>query len=193
MSLKPMVKGLFRLITWPLAVLFYLMARLGNQDGVFQAFSQFISLFPGKTGSYLRAAFYSRVCPATSDEIVIGFLTLLSHRDTTIKRGVYIGPQCNIGKCTIDEDTLLGSGVHILSGKHQHDFDDPETPIQQQGGYFEKITIGKDCWLGNKSLVMASVPPHTVIAAGSVLSQSPETPGNILAGNPAKIVKKRFN
>ncbi|UQG60433.1 acyltransferase [Marinobacter sp. M3C] len=156
------------------------------------SFSQGISLIPGKFGVYLRAAFYRLACPATSDEISVGFLTILSHRDTTIGRGVYIGPQSNIGKCTIGENTLIGSGVHILSGSRQHDFKDIKKPIQDQGGIFEKIRIGADCWLGNTSVVMANLEDHSILAAGSVLTK-PSAKGDVLVGNPAKCVNNRFH
>jgi len=189
---KKTLKALFRLLALPLFGLYQLTSRLSDPDASFASFSQFLSLFPGKTGSYLRAAFYSLACPGTSDDIVIGFLTLLSHRDTTIQRGVYIGPQCNIGKCTIGEDTLIGSGVHILSGNRQHHFDDPDTPIQQQGGTYEKITIGRDCWLGNGSLVMASLPEQVIVAAGSVVISPAQSAGDIMAGNPASKRKNRM-
>lgn len=188
---KKIIKALFRLLVLPLYGLYLLTSRISDPDASFASYSQFLSLFPGKTGSYLRAAFYRLACPETSDEIVIGFLTILSHRDTTIQRGVYIGPQCNIGKCTIGEDTLIGSGVHILSGNRQHHFDDPDTPIQQQGGTYEKIVIGRDCWLGNGSLVMVNIPAKTIIAAGSVVNRPPDSSGEIVAGNPAKFIKKR--
>lgn len=155
------------------------------------SFSQGISLIPGKFGVYLRAAFYRLACKNTSDEISVGFLTILSHRDTTIGRGVYIGPQSNIGKCTIGENTLIGSGVHILSGSRQHEFKDPQKPIQDQGGIFEKIQIGADCWLGNMSLVMANLEDHSILAAGSVLTK-PSAKGDILVGNPAKFINNRF-
>ncbi|PVY78304.1 transferase family hexapeptide repeat protein [Tamilnaduibacter salinus] len=192
MTAKRAVKTVFRLLMLPIYGAFCLLTLFGNTDSVFQGFSQALSLIPGKIGTYCRAAFYSLACPGTSDEISIGFLTLLSHQDTTIERGVYIGPQCNIGKCTIGEDTLIGSGVHILSGNRQHHFDDPDTPIQQQGGTYEKVTIRPDCWLGNGCLVMATVPAQTIIAAGSVVTRSPNGSGGIVAGNPAELVKQRI-
>lgn len=100
--LKQTVRGLCLLLMLPLYLLHRALAALsGQRDASFQGFSQLVSLIPGKTGVYLRAAFYRLACSGTSDEISIGFLTVLSHWDTTIGRGVYIGPQCNIGKCAI--------------------------------------------------------------------------------------------
>ena len=190
-TVKTLVKALFLVLAMPLYLLLELVTLAGNRDGSFQSFSQALSLIPGKAGSYLRAAFYRLACPDTSDEISIGFLTVLSHRDTSIHPGVYIGPQCNIGKCTIGKNTLLGSGVHILSGNRQHDFSDTSRPIKEQGGSFEKISIGDDCWLGNSALVMASLPDHTIVAAGSVMTQPPLQSWLIYGGNPARALKTR--
>jgi len=190
-TMKALVKTLFLILVMPLYLLLELFSLAGNRDGSFQSFSQALSLIPGKTGSYLRAAFYRLACPDTSDDISIGFLTVLSHRDTSIHPGVYIGPQCNIGKCTIGKNTLLGSGVHILSGSKQHEFNDPRRPIQEQGGTFTKIRIGGDCWLGNTAVVMSDIGDHCIVAAGSVVTK-PVEPGLIVAGNPAKKIRSRF-
>lgn len=189
-AIKRTIKNLFLVLVFPLFALYWLLSRGGRSDGTFQSFSQFLSLFPGKTGVYLRAAFYRLACPETSDDISIGFLTIFSHRDTTIHRGVYIGPQCNIGKCTIGENTLLGSGVHVLSGSRQHEFDDIELPIKDQPGRFEKISIGLDCWVGNNCVIMSNLAEHSVVAAASVATKSFE-PYAILAGIPAKKIAKR--
>lgn len=189
--LKRGTKNLFLLLMLPAFLLYGLLATVGGKDATFQSFSQCLSLIPGKLGIYMRAAFYRLACPETSDEISVGFLTVFSHWDTTIRKGVYIGPQCNIGKCTIGERALLGSGVHVLSGSRQHGFSDPDKPIQEQRGTFEKIAIGSDCWLGNQALVMASVPKGSIIAAGTVYIREFDEEAAIFAGNPAKVIKHR--
>lgn len=190
-KIKRIIKELFLVLVYPIYMLFLLMATISGDSSAFPAFSQTLSLIPGKLGIYVRAAFYRLTCPDTSDEILVGFLTVFSHRDTSIAKGVYIGPQCNIGKCSIGEKTLLGSGVHILSGKNQHHFEDTSTPIQDQGGTYTKISIGKDCWLGNGSIVMADLADHCIVAAGSVIVNPVAEPGSIFGGNPAKLIKIR--
>jgi len=186
------VKNLFLVMVLPVYGLYRLLGLAGSPDGTFQSFSQVFSLVPGKTGIYLRAAFYRLACQETSDEISVGFLTLLSHRNTTIRKGVYIGPQCNIGMCSIGENTLVGSGVHILSGSRQHEFTDAERPIQEQGGNYEKVRIGDDCWLGNGAIVMADIANHSVLASGSVQVKQVTEAGVIFAGNPARRIRSRF-
>lgn len=161
-----------------------------KHDALFSGFSQLLSLIPGKFGSYLRAGFYRFAMQACSPDAVLSFLTLFSQRDTEIASGVYIGPQCNIGKCKIEKDVLLGSGVHIMSGKGQHNFDNLTTPIRDQGGVFSKVTIGENSWLGNGALIMANIGKNCVVAAGSVVINNVEDYA-IVAGNPAKVIKMR--
>jgi acetyltransferase-like isoleucine patch superfamily enzyme len=72
-----------------------------------------------------------------------------------------------------------------LSGKGQHCFDNPNLPIREQGGSFEKVNIGENCWIGNSALIMANVQQHSVVAAGSVLTTD-LTGNSVIAGNPAK-------
>lgn len=190
-TLKRTVKTAFLLLTLPVYALYLALSTLGNPDGTFQTFSQALSLIPGKIGVYFRAAFYRLACADTSDEIAIGFLTIFSHPDTSIHKGVYIGPQCNIGKCTIDENTLLGSGVHILSGKNQHHFSDSTLPIKEQGGVFEKIKIGADCWVGNNAVVMCGIADHSIVAAGAIVTKDLTEEGTVVGGNPATIISQR--
>tara|TARA_R110001599_G_scaffold8467_2_gene41185 strand:- start:2282 stop:2917 length:636 start_codon:yes stop_codon:yes gene_type:complete len=191
-ALKKIIKTGFLIIVSPVYTLYLLLRMAGNTDAVFLSFSQALSLIPGKAGIYIRAAFYHLACTNTSDEISVGFLTLFSHADTTVEKGVYIGPQCNIGQCSIGANTLIGSGVHVLSGSQQHEFRDTTKPIQEQGGIYTKVSIGKDCWLGNQSLIMEDLKDHTIVAAGSIITK-PSRAGDILAGNPGRVIKNRFN
>ncbi len=173
----------------PITLLYFVLKLVIKGDSLIAAFAQLLSLIPGRIGVYLRAGFYRFTFTSCSPDAVISFLVLFSQQDTEIAEGVYIGPQCNIGKCKIEKDTLLGSGVHIMSGKGQHNFDDLSKPIKDQGGSFEKISIGSGSWLGNGALVMANVGKHCVVAAGAVVVNDVDD-YSIVAGNPAKVIKK---
>ena len=173
----------------PFTLLFFLLSLFLNKDSLVASFSQLLSLLPGKCGVYLRAGFYRFVLKHCSPDAFIGFSTLFSHQDTSIAEGVYIGPQCNIGKCEIGTNTLLGSGVHIMSGKGQHNYSDPTRPIKDQGGVFTKVSIGENCWLGNGALVMANIGPGSIVAAGAVVVDDVPS-GVIVGGNPAKVLRK---
>ncbi|MCF7980661.1 MAG: acyltransferase [Pseudomonadales bacterium] len=190
-SLKHLLRSLASTIMLPLVLLYRVVGLVGDKDSLFAAISQLLSLLPGKTGSYLRVGFYRWVLPACADSVYIGFGALFAQRDTIIEEGVYVGPQCNIGCCWIGNNTLLGSGVHLMSGKGQHCFDDIKTPIKDQGGRFDRIVVGEDCWIGNGALVMANIGKGCVVGAGSVVSK-PVPEYSIVSGNPAQVLRQRM-
>lgn len=178
------------IIMLPLTFLYFILKPCMNSDAWFSGFSQFLSLLPGQVGSYLRIGFYRLTMQNCHQNSVISFATLFTQCETEIGEGVYIGPQSNIGKCQIGSNCLLGSGVHIMSGKTQHNFSDLDVPIKDQGGEFTKIIVGEDSWIGNGTLIMANIGRHCIVGAGSVVIDDIED-YSIFAGNPAKFIKKR--
>ena len=189
-SFKVMASFLSRIIILPLYLLYLACAQFSNRDSLFYSCSQLLSLVPGKTGNYMRKEFYRLALKYCDSNCAICFGTIISHIDTEIGKGVYIGPNCNIGMVRLEDHVTLGSGVHILSGKRQHDFDDIDVPIQEQGGSYEKINVGSDSWIGNGSIIMDHVGKKCVIGAGSVVVNGIDD-FSIAAGNPAKVIKKR--
>ncbi len=188
--IKSLLFWLCAILMLPVTLSYLLLALVFKKDALLASYSQMLSLLPGRVGGMLRAGFYRFVLTACSPDAVISFLVLFSQQDTEIGAGSYIGPQCNIGRCRIGKNTLLGSGVHIMSGKGQHNFDDLASPIKEQGGAFVKIAIGDDCWLGNGALIMANIGQGCVVAAGAVVIH--DVPDNaIVAGNPARVIKMR--
>jgi virginiamycin A acetyltransferase len=179
------------LLMAPITLLYFVFSWMLKKDAVLTSHSQLLSLIPGKLGVYLRAGFYRFVFTHCSPDAVISFMVLFSQADTEIAEGVYLGAQCNIGRSSIGKNTLLGSGVHVMSGKGQHNFNDLEIPIKDQGGILEKITIGENCWIGNGSMIMANIGVGCIVGAGSVVIH--DMPAHsIVAGNPAKVIKSRL-
>lgn len=188
--IKQALFGLMALIIMPLTLTYFVLNLALRSDSLFSSFAQLLSLLPGKLGSYLRAGFYRFTMTKCSPDAVISFATLFSQRDTLIESGVYIGPQGNIGKCKIAKDCLIGSGVHILSGKNQHNFNDLNIPVRDQGGHFSQVCIEENSWIGNGAIIMANIGKNCIVAAGSVVVNDVED-NAIVAGNPAKIIKMR--
>ena len=93
------------------------------------------------------------------------------------------------GKITIEDDVMLGSGVHIYVGNHR--YDEKSKPIIDQGHYSaEPVTLKKGSWIGAKSIILPGVTigENAVIGAGSGVTKS--IPSYSLAGgNPAKVIR----
>lgn len=181
----------FRVAIWPLVATFRHGGSHRRSMQRFVAMSQCLSLIPGRFGVYARAAALSMWRDSIAPDVSVGFLTLIAQEDIDILDGVYIGPQCNLGSCRIGSGTLIGSGVHVMSGKCQHAFDDSASPIRDQQGELRKVHIGRDCWLGNGALVMADIGDHAIVAAGAVVTR--DVPDRaIVAGNPARLIRERI-
>lgn len=94
---------------------------------------------------------------------------------------------------TIEDDVLIGSGVHIYVTNHN--FDNPEIPIYYQGHYpSEPVVLKKGCWIGANVIILpgVTVGENSVIGAGSVVTRS--VPDRVVAaGIPVKVIKSLEN
>lgn len=92
--------------------------------------------------------------------------------------------QANIG-IYIGKGTAIAPGVGIIS--ENHNLHDPS-----QRGKGAKVVIGENSWIGMNALILPGVVlgPHTVVGGGSVVTKSFEEGNCVIAGNPAKIIKK---
>lgn len=112
-------------------------------------------------------------------------------------------------KLIIGKYCAIASGaVFLMGGTHGHRHDwiasYPFDIIEEESrpgkkaleGYMKKgdTVIGNDVWIGTESMIMPGVKigDGAVIAARAVVTKDVE-PYAIVGGNPAKLIKKRFN
>ncbi|MGB5229955.1 MAG: acyltransferase [Desulfoprunum sp.] len=181
-------RAIFVLCFLFISPLFFLY-RLTGSRSLFAGQAQALALVPGKLGSYLRVAYYCMTLRRCSSQGYIGFGSFFAHPEAELGIGYYIGAYTIIGKVLIGNHATIASHVSILSGKNQHGFKELGKPIQEQFGFFSEISIGENCWIGNNSVVMADLGRQTIVAAGSVVV-SPTQGEEVVAGNPARVVKK---
>jgi virginiamycin A acetyltransferase len=161
-------------------------------DRALEGISQTLALLPGLTGMFLRRAFLSRTLAKCEPSAEVCFGTLFSQAGSEIGDNVYVGPRCHLGLVRLEKDVLIGAGVHIPSGGRTHYFSDPHRPIRAQGGERKTITVGEGAWVGSAAVVLADVGKGTIVGAGSVVTR-PLPDFVIAAGNPARVIRQRFD
>jgi virginiamycin A acetyltransferase len=194
--MKQTLKLLANLAALVLVAPFWVIYRVGSilvgKRRAFPGWSQFMSLFPGLTGVYLRRAFYRLVFPRCGADSCISFGVIFSHPTAEIGKSVYLGAFCCIGDVTLEDDVLVASHVSITNGAGQHGIERLDLPVREQPGAYPRITIGRDTWIGDRAVVMADVGKHCVIGAGSVVTR-PIPDYAIAVGSPARIIGSRLN
>lgn len=161
-----------------------------TKEIAFQGISQLMSLMPGLIGNHIRKGFYWLSLNKCSPECTISFGTLFSSPNCEIGRYVYIGANCMISDSIIEDNVLIGSNVHILSGKYTHGFSTVDVPIRLQKSSRTTVRIGEDTWVGNGAIIMANVGKKCIIGAGSIVTKEIED-YSVAVGNPARVIKKR--
>lgn len=93
------------------------------------------------------------------------------------------------GKITISKNVLVGPNVVMRTANHN--FEDGDQLINQQGHNFNDIEIGEDVWIGSNCVILSGVKigEGAVIAAGAVVNKDVAN-NTIVGGVPAKEIKK---
>lgn len=112
---------------------------------------------------------------------------------------IIIGDNCSIGKrnsfaaidrIQIGNNVLFAGYVHITD--HSHGYEDINIPVKKQKLISKgPVVIEDDCWLGFGCEILSGVHigKHSIVAARAVVTK--DVPAySIVAGNPARIVKK---
>ena len=109
---------------------------------------------------------------------------------------VMIGDHTRIGlHNTIIGPVEIGSHVNLAQGitvtALNHNFDDTEKRIDEQGVSTNPVTIEDDVWVGANAVILPGVTigNHCVVAAGAVVTKD-VPPHSLVAGVPAKVIKQ---
>ncbi len=132
--------------------------------------------------SEFRAGSYAVTCSKISigNNVVIRPNTMLFADPRSDSKGVII----------IEDNVLIGSGVHIYVANHM--FHHGGLDIIKQGHYeAQDVILKQGCWIGAGAIILPGVTigKNSVVGAGCIVTKS--VPDRVVvAGNPAKVIKK---
>lgn len=164
-----------------------------------------------------RALLYKLFCKKVSFPSYIGkplFTNGLKH--ISVGKRVRIFPHIRIeamdgGTVRIDNNVYIGQNCHITSGGSElrigegsaimanvcitnidHDYECVSIPILEQGHTMRGTKIGMNCFIGHNAVIQAGAElgDHVIVGAGSVVNRGKYPSNCVLAGVPAKIIKK---
>ena len=114
------------------------------------------------------------------------------HRDLKIGDNSSLGINCIIYEgVTIGNNVMMAPEVFIYTRSHK--FDRTDIPMKEQGvSSLKPVIIGNDVWIGSRVTILpgVNIGDGAVIGASSVVVKDVE-PYTVVAGNPAKIIKRR--
>ena len=178
----------------------------------------FISLTPGFTGILFRKLTFKLKIAFSGHNPTIGIglvikggksihvghnisimrnCSLYAHNNGLIKMGNNISINTNTcigaadgGKIIIGDNVLIAQNVVLRASDHE--FNRIDLPINKQGHTGGTIIICDDCWIGANVVITRNVTigKHSIVAAGAVVTKDVD-PYSIVAGVPAKFIKKR--
>jgi virginiamycin A acetyltransferase len=189
-TLKTAARGIAFVTVLPALLSYAIRAMILGRDRALEGSTQMLSLVPGLPGQYMRRAFLAHTISGCDPSAVVSFGTIFSKSGARLDERVYVGPGCHLGLVHIARDVLVGSGVHITSGRHTHGTTHAVTPIREQEGQRTLVRIGAGAWIGSAAVVMADVGAHSVVGAGAVVTE-PIPESVVAAGVPARIVRQR--
>lgn len=94
-----------------------------------------------------------------------------------------------IGPVTIGSHVNLAQGITITA--LNHNFDDLEKRIDQQGISTKEVVLEDDIWVGANAVILPGVTigKHAVVAAGAIVTKD-VPPHSLVAGVPAKVIRQ---
>ncbi|MDC0499750.1 acyltransferase [Paracoccaceae bacterium] len=115
------------------------------------------------------------------------------HSRISIGRYCRIGSSCHLdgeGGLIIGDGTILAPRVTVLTGSHN--YKQMRMLPYDETDDLRSVKIGAGVWIGFGAIITPGVEigDGAIVAAGAVVTKSVDV-GNIVAGNPAKLINSR--
>lgn len=97
---------------------------------------------------------------------------------------------CNGGEISIGDNCLFSNNIELHTTDYHKIISDGVNV-----NLTKNIVIGKHCWIGLQTLILKGtvLPDNVIVGAKSLVNRQIEESNVIIAGNPAKIIKRDVN
>lgn len=150
-------------------------------------------LFDGKISAFVRYCIIKKIAANAGDNVYIGKnVTIKNPENLSLGKNISIHNYCYIdaaGKCSIGDNVSIAHASSILT--FEHTWDDIGVPIKYNPIKKSSVSIADDVWIGCGARVLAGsvIESRCVVAAGAIVTHHVAM-GSVVAGVPAKIIKK---
>lgn len=146
-------------------------------------------IYRSRFASYGRNFSFDPLGVYSFESISVGDNVNLGHRPILI---------ASRSRIVIGDNVMFGPQVTIRGGNHRTDVvGKPMIAVAESEKRLEDdpgVVIEGDVWIGTRAIILAGVTVGrgAVVAAGAVVTRSVE-PYAIVAGNPARLIRKRWD
>lgn len=153
-------------------------------------------LFSKKLGNYLashKLRYFGSGAEIRPSSYLIETKNISIGKNVVVRPGsmLFAVPDVNgKGDIIIEDNVLMGSGVHIYVSNHR--FDNQDIDIYYQGHSEPKpVVVKQGAWIGANVILLpgVTVGRNAVVGAGSVVTKSVDD-FDVVAGSPAKSIKR---
>jgi acetyltransferase-like isoleucine patch superfamily enzyme len=152
-----------------------------------------------RDGAYRRMAVTGHVVVGSGFHVGPGS-RLWAPSELVVEDDVYIGKWC-----TIEVDGRIGAGTLIANnvgivGRRDHDIHQRDVPMSrarwvgapENPDLRTNVNIGRNVWLGFGAIVVGpvNIGDEAIIAAGTLITKD-VGPGEIVGGNPQRVIRRR--
>ena len=166
-------------------------------DKVFFVVQGFLKYNSFGLGVKLRAFFYKPFFKRFGKNVQIqDGVTIKYPSDFEMGDNVKVGQHCFFvgkGGLSIGNNVLIGAGTKIITSNHN--FEDIDTPMNEQGLSFKPINIEDDVWFGFDVKVLggSKIRKGSIVGTNSLINAKDFPEFSIIGGTPAQVIRSRTN
>lgn len=190
-DMKNFFKKILTFILFLLLLPLFVWERLPiSEYSAYTAPSQLLAFIPGVFGIYIRRVWYKHTLKKCGKNLTVDWMAVLRTREAEIGDRCTFGVYSWIGWARVGSDVMTGSHVVLTSGSNQHSYGQFDKPMREQKGVKRRVDLGNDVWIGAHAIIMNDISDGSIVGAGSVVTKKFDS-FQIVAGNPAVVIKKR--